>query len=334
MTPPSWPGPFGGTAAPGPGSPTDPYGAPPNAGYPPATGYPASTGYPAAAGYPYPGAPYPGAPYPGSGDPGSPYPGGPIEAPTYGKPSARWMAFDPTKRPPRWGMPDILLGLIVWFAASVVFVIGAEIAVPDNKGLVNIIALFGGWVGMVGYVFFCSKVKGQGTLRDDFGFRFRWFDPFLGFAVGFGTLIVAGIASQVVANLFSAPQGNNRDEIFVDQTNKPIVVITALMAAIGAPIVEELFFRGLTLRAVERRLGAVAGVIGSAVLFAMLHWQPGELGSTASLVTGILTYGLVFAVVTRWQGRIGPSICAHMTINGIASGVLLYEIFTGNKLGV
>jgi membrane protease YdiL (CAAX protease family) len=93
-----------------------------------------------------------------------------------------------------------------------------------------------------------------------------------------------------------------------------------IMASVGAPLVEELLFRGLTLRAIEKRFGGVAGVLGSAVLFGALHAFSGGLsGSSWSLVGGLAVYGITFAVVTRWWGRVGPAVFAHLWLNGMAS---------------
>src|SRR5207248_11775371 len=43
------------------------------------------------------------------------------------------------------------------------------------------------------------------------------------------------------------------------------------VAVIGAPFLEELFFRGALYGALRRRFGVAIGVIGSAALFAGLH---------------------------------------------------------------
>jgi membrane protease YdiL (CAAX protease family) len=64
----------------------------------------------------------------------------------------------------------------------------------------------------------------------------------------------------------------------------------------------------------------------------VLHWQPGSFGSTVSLVSGILIYGLVFGTAARYFRRLGPSTFAHMTINTLASAFLLYTVFSGNPI--
>ncbi len=46
-----------------------------------------------------------------------------------------------------------------------------------------------------------------------------------------------------------------------------------LIAVVGAPLVEELFFRGLLLRSIEKRLGWVWAIVGSSVFFGLAHPQ-------------------------------------------------------------
>lgn len=340
-----------GTAAPAPGhpGPGDPGPGVPSSGYPGSFGYP---GYP---GYGYPGPPDPrlpgsaglGSPWPGAaGQPvgslgGPAYPGPPVvpvgaygwapaSAPVAPPDRTAWMGFGAEQ--PRWGMPDILLGLLCWLLAQIVLVLPVAFVTKDETTL-SIVGLIGGWIGMVGYLVLISRRKGLRSLRRDFGFDFKALDPLIGFGIGIATLIASGIVRVVVAQLFSEPAGTNAERIFGSAENNHLaLLVLAMMAGIGAPIVEELFFRGLTLRAIDKRFGTVAGIIGSSIVFALLHWQPGSFGSTVSLVSGILVYGLFFGVAARYFRRLGPSTFAHMTINTLASAFLLYTVFSGNPI--
>ena len=237
------------------------------------------------------------------------------------------MGFDVTKPPPRWGMPDIVLAIVAFLVGSILFAIPVVMA-TTSKGALNIASLVGSWVGVVAFLCLISRKKGQRTLRDDFGFRVQWIDPVIGVVTGFAAVIIAGIVITLVANLFEAPPGSNGDEVFGDKSSAAIVVLTAIMASIGAPIVEELLFRGLALRSIDRRFGSAVGIIASSLLFGFLHWQGGTVGSTVSLVLGLSAVGACFALVTRWTGRLGPSTFAHMTFNSIASISQLTQYFS------
>lgn len=250
-------------------------------------------------------------------------PGGPPS-----RPSPAWMEFPPDRPPPRWGIGDLFAGLGVWLLASFAFAIPAVVASGGSgelTGLWSVLALTGSWTGMVGWLVYASRRKGFGTLARDFGFRFRWVDPFIGFGAGFVTLIVVGIAAQVIGQLAGEPPPDNTEAIFGGQEGNTLgLVLLGIGAAIGAPIVEELFFRGLALRALERRFGPIVGVAGSTVVFALLHFQLGTVVSSVTLLLVIGGYAVVLAVLARSFRRLGPSIFAHMTINGLSVLVLVY----------
>lgn len=240
----------------------------------------------------------------------------------------------PAEPAPRWGIGDIFIGLALWLLASIAFAIpglvaGAADAAPGQDpqiaGLWSVLALVGSWTGMVGWLFYTSRRKGSGTFARDFGFRFRWIDPLIGFGAGFATLIATGILSALIAAAAGEEPVGNAEAIFSGQEANPVgLVLMAIGGAIGAPIVEELFFRGLALRAFERRFGPVVGIVGSTLVFTLLHFQPGTPVSTATLFLVIGGYAVVLALLARWFRRLGPSIFAHMTINGIGVAFLVY----------
>jgi membrane protease YdiL (CAAX protease family) len=311
--------------------PPDPWVAPPVHPPGPTEAPPPAWSIPGWAPPPAPPPGYPGyPPYP-------PYPdhvaGGPVPSPAAPGAGAGvdWMGFDPGPRP-RWGIGDVFLGLFVWLLATFAFSVPLVLAKVDG-GLIDIVGLAGSWIGLIGYLLLISRWKGLGSFRRDFGFRFKLIDVVLGIVGGFGALIASQIVVSIVAQLFDSEPGGNAKSIFSGQSaNRFGLVVLALMATFGAPLVEELFFRGLTLRAVERRFGAIVGVVGSSAVFALLHWQGDSVGSAVSLVGGIFTYGVVFALLARWQARLGPAIIAHMTVNGISSAVLVYSVFSGSGL--
>jgi hypothetical protein len=94
-----------------------------------------------------------------------------------------------------------------------------------------------------------------------------------------------------------------------------------VLAALGAPVAEELFFRGLALRAFERRWGPAWGIVLSTAVFASLHViaASGAVGARLILVVGIAVYGGAFGALTWVTGRLAPSIVGHVCINTLAT---------------
>ncbi len=90
---------------------------------------------------------------------------------------------------------------------------------------------------------------------------------------------------------------------------------------VGAPFFEELFFRGLLLRALvrlfgplgvssraARNVGLAGAVVLDGLLFGLAH---GELVQLA----GLAVFGGILAVVSLRTGRQGMNVVAHATFN-------------------
>jgi len=77
-----------------------------------------------------------------------------------------------------------------------------------------------------------------------------------------------------------------------------------------APLFEETLFRGVLLPVLGQRIGPVAGVVVSALVFAIAHLSLSELAPLFLLGVGL---GWI-----RWRsGRLAPSVLMHALWNGI-----------------
>lgn len=81
--------------------------------------------------------------------------------------------------------------------------------------------------------------------------------------------------------------------------------------SISAGICEEFFFRGMVLDAYATRFGAKKGIVISAVLFGLFHFNPQNL--LGPIFLGLMFGYLVMVTQSLWAG-----ILAHMTNNGVA----------------
>lgn len=244
----------------------------------------------------------------------------------------------PTSAPPppppvpviRWGIGDVFIGLLLWLAggilASVIaLAIWGNGALDSSDGIdslgIGVVALsmVAGWPGFLGWPILATRFKGQRSLVRDFGLSIRLVD--LGWGVLGGLIALAlSIAAGIVWRLLTdEPEPTNADFI-PSHPSGATALLVFLLVAVCTPIVEELFFRGLTMRAIGRRYGLPIGVAASSILFGLLHFQGSGLhGPFIAGVTAL--YGAVFALlVVRAGGRIGPSIIGHMVVNGV--GVL------------
>ena len=104
----------------------------------------------------------------------------------------------------------------------------------------------------------------------------------------------------------------------VDDANGGWIFLLALVVIVGAPIVEEIVYRGVVQPGLVSSWGRSVGILVTAVLFAAIHMQPVEF-------PGLFAFALVLGWARHSTGTIGTSIVTHMAFNatGLALVVLL-----------
>ena len=219
-----------------------------------------------------------------------------------------------TARPEvRWGLGDAAAGAAIGFVASgVAASIWTAATGTDVESLGALAAgQIGLWLGLLGWPVVASRVKGSGSLVDDFGLRARPVDA-LGLLVGVACQVVVIPLLYLLVQLVTGDldvEGPARE--LADRAHGAGFVVLALLVVFGAPVVEELFFRGLLLRAAERRWGTRWALAISSVAFAASHFQLVQF-------PGLALVGLVFGILVVRSGRLGPGIAAHIAFNATA----------------
>jgi membrane protease YdiL (CAAX protease family) len=179
------------------------------------------------------------------------------------------------------------------------------------------------WAGYLGAPLYAARVKGNGLVAD-FRLRMEALDVPKGLGAGLAAQIVLipvfyllffTLADAVGWDLDRDVSGAARE--LVSKATDPLgVVLLVLITVVGAPIIEELFFRGLLLRSVERRFGSRWGLWASSVVFGAVHLQ-------ALQFPALVLIGLVLGWLTLRTDRLGPAIWAHVAFNGTATATLL-----------
>lgn len=230
----------------------------------------------------------------------------------------------------RWGLPDAAVG---WLLANVSAVLLGSVILlvfgyggtPSADLPITMIALTYPplWLGFVGVPLWAASTKGRGWVRD-FGVRVR--------AVDVAGLLPGALAQFILVPLVSWPilwlthtdvdkLGESARELADKAQGSPLgIVLLFLTVAIGAPIAEEIFFRGLVLRALEKRWGTTVGVLGSSVIFGATHFQ-------ALQFAALTAAGLVFALLAVRSDRLGPAIFAHIAFNTVTVVNLVWKIW-------
>lgn len=84
-----------------------------------------------------------------------------------------------------------------------------------------------------------------------------------------------------------------------------------LLGTTIAPLCEELCFRGWIYSAFKKRLGVPAGIVASALLFAVLHLSPLH-------ILPLFALGVAFAVAYERTGSLWVAILMHAVNNSVA----------------
>lgn len=131
-------------------------------------------------------------------------------------------------------------------------------------------------------------------------------------------LVIAGMALTLVAGLvidyfsqliFHTVLSTNLDQLIQQIRIAPRTILAAgLVAALVAPICEEIFFRGFLLQGLRHVVSAPWAIVISAAIFAFAHLS---LGSTILL----FLLGLMLGYLRVSQRSLWPSIALHMLNN-------------------
>jgi membrane protease YdiL (CAAX protease family) len=232
----------------------------------------------------------------------------------------------PPPPPVRWGMGDAAVGWLIGFffsqVASVVILLSLGYLGDDGTTVddvpLTVLALLQIplWAGYLGVPWYASATKGNGMVRD-FGLRMKAIDVPLGLGVGIATQVGIALIYAPIADALGIEDVGEAAQELSDKATDPVgVVLFLLIVVVGAPIIEEIFFRGLVLRSIEHRFGSLAAVLISGSIFGLIHFQWAD-------ALPLIAVGIVLGALTVKTGRLGPAIWAHAFFNGTSALVLL-----------
>lgn len=134
--------------------------------------------------------------------------------------------------------------------------------------------------------------------------------PLFFFSAGAGlSLLVAVLSSRL-----NAPENTPMEELF---KHRETALLFIAMAVLVAPLVEETLFRGYLYPMFARSFGIWPGIILTGVLFGFMHGA--QLGWTWSLVSVLVTVGIIFTFVRARTGSVFASFMMHLGYNSLIS---------------
>jgi membrane protease YdiL (CAAX protease family) len=230
-----------------------------------------------------------------------------------------------------WGWRDIiralallLAGCVAIFALLVVAIVVQEIwGLQSDLVMMAEVAILGFYAVLLLAIYWCT-VRRYGASWASLGLRrvsWRWvmFAPLC--LIGM-LMIFAGLQDAI-----SAFQGQPFTNPQVEMTTQgqrlgPIhLLILLLSTAVAAPIVEELFFRGMLYPVMRRSAPAWAALVANAGVFAIIHFIP-------ILLPMLFVSGLVLTLVRARTNSVVPGILIHVLQNTLFV-LAVYLSFSG-----
>jgi membrane protease YdiL (CAAX protease family) len=210
-----------------------------------------------------------------------------------------------------------------WVAVQIVSAIalgalGGGGTVAETSISVLSVAFVAAWAVTLTGMWIASNRSGTGDPISDYGVTFKPVD-LLGLGIGvLSQLVVVTLVYLPLSGLWPDTftddrlQENAKD--LVDRATGGSMVLLVLVVVVGAPVIEELFYRGLLQRSLTTQFNDTLVVVGVAAVFALVHFSPIEY-------PGLFAFGLILGTCALRTGRLGMPILAHLAFN--ATGLVL-----------
>jgi membrane protease YdiL (CAAX protease family) len=212
----------------------------------------------------------------------------------------------------------VVVFLGAWVAAQLVASIVLAVVHGTGTGTdptfaAMAVALAGAWSTYLAAMWMASQRAGSGDVVADYGIRFRPID-----VVGLG---IGAVCSLVLIRVVYLPLEaiwpatfneerltENAEDLVARADGSTWLVV--LVVVVGAPLVEELFYRGLLQRSLAARYHEAAVVVAVAAVFAVVHFRAVE-------IPGLFAIGLVFGWAALRTDRLGMAIAIHAGFNAV-----------------
>jgi membrane protease YdiL (CAAX protease family) len=261
----------------------------------------------------------------------APPPGAPLDLP------ARPDLPEPVtgRRNVTWRWPEAIAIYLVGYLAIASILVGAVIYAvagvddPDEiSGVVEVVATF-----LVDLVFVAVMVAWLTKRHPGWlgalgvpprGERLR----VLAWGAGMGLLlypaiaIVVGVPLSFLMELLSGERAVTPEQVPSDLSGAGTVLMVVL-AVLVAPVMEELFYRGVLFRSIRDRYGFWVGAVVSGLLFGVAHYVPAPWQDAVLLQSVMVFTGLGLAWIYERRGTILAPIAAHMVFNIIGVAIIL-----------
>ena len=217
--------------------------------------------------------------------------------------------------------------LLIWTACYVIAILLTTLVLASTGNLgekfvepnwflgVSAISLWGPFVVALSIA---SRRVGSGNFVKDYFVSFRPID-LLGIPIGvLSQVFLVGLVTWpfhlLFPEKFDPKNVEKRARDLFDNANGIWLVVLVIVVVFGAPIVEELVYRGLIHGHLRESINKIAALLLTAVWFAGIHLQIVEF-------PGLLAFALVLGTCFHFTNRLGMSVVSHIAFN--ATGLIL-----------
>jgi membrane protease YdiL (CAAX protease family) len=102
-------------------------------------------------------------------------------------------------------------------------------------------------------------------------------------------------------------------------------IATAFVAVVTAPLVEELIYRGILYKALEKAAGVAIAIVLVSLLFAGVHVF--QYRNNLAVIAVITLLSITLTVARAVTGKVLPSFIIHLVFNGIQSILIVLSGF-------
>ena len=220
---------------------------------------------------------------------------------------------------PAWSMLDVLAVGVFSVVIIVIFSIIALFAVkalPEYRHssfadlTTNARVVIGGQAAAYPIILLFVFLMVRSRSKESFSQGIRWNWPGLTAPAFIASGVILALVVDNLARFLPIPKSLPMDNYFHDATSAYIMAIFGVSLA---PLLEEIFFRGLLFPVLDKYCKLIAGVLLTAAAFAAIHGA--QLGYAWAPVLSIFVVGLVFTVVRVRRNSVAASFLMHCGYN-------------------
>lgn len=174
------------------------------------------------------------------------------------------------------------------------------------------------WLGLLAFPWLVARRR-RASFAGALAFTQKARDIPIGLGVGAAAQIVAvPLLYLALSPLIDRDDLSGPARSLTDRANNPLgIVLLILIVLIGAPLVEEIFFRGVLFATLRDRCSPWLMLVVTSLVFMAFH-----VGQWLQY-PGLLLFGVLAGLMYYKTGRLGAAIWTHVGFNAVTVGILL-----------